>query len=46
MNDRENIIAFCVTCTLTFTTSRDSFDAQEAACPACGEKKLAEKSRV
>ena len=43
MTDPENINVRCMTCTLTFVTSRDSFDAQDAKCPACGEKKLAEK---
>jgi len=46
MSEHENIRVRCMTCTLTFTTSRDSFNSQEASCPACDEKKLAEQSSV
>jgi DNA-directed RNA polymerase subunit RPC12/RpoP len=46
MGDHENIRAECVTCTMTFVTSLDSFNAQEAACPACGEKKLSNRGQL
>lgn len=35
----ENIVALCLTCTMTFVTSRDSYENDESRCPACGEQK-------
>jgi hypothetical protein len=38
-----NIGVLCLTCTLPFTTSNDSYQTSEAKCPACGGGRLSKK---
>ena len=36
----ENINVRCLTCSLSFLTSQDSFEKNESSCPACGHGDL------
>ena len=36
MDEHENINVRCLTCSLSFMTSLDSYEKNESCCPACG----------